>query len=269
MASACHWMMPDAAANACVKLPTGACAATRNQTAPSTRWTSVPDTAVTARDRCGAREQEEAAPAMQALHEWLDLAAGDPDALEPRERRLDGLRHALAPVPGERLAQARLRLERQELSALELADQVRDDVKVERAVFQDVGGGDLLHRGVAVHLLPEERLRLREHEEPLRRGVLEDERGLARHAGPDLGDLEGALGRAVGPRLDEAEGAADLADLEALVLATDEQLEFCGRGALAHRDSTSNPVASRPQRVASATWWVERLSRSMQTWTIA
>src|SRR5207245_10913032 len=51
MASACHWMMPDAAANACVKLPTGACAATRNQTAPSTRWTSVPDTAVTTRAR--------------------------------------------------------------------------------------------------------------------------------------------------------------------------------------------------------------------------
>src|SRR5207247_2409928 len=76
-------------------------------------------------------------------------------------------------------------------------------------------------------------------------------------------------GRAVGPRLDEAEGATDLADLEALVLAADEQLEFCGRGALAHRDSTSNPVASRPQRVASATWWVERLSRSMKTWTIA
>src|SRR5207247_2409927 len=66
-----------------------------------------------ARERCGAREQDEAAPAMQALHEWLNLAAGDPDALEPRERRLDGLRHALAPVPGERLAQARLRLERQ------------------------------------------------------------------------------------------------------------------------------------------------------------
>src|SRR2546422_4268479 len=96
-----------------------------------------------ARDRCGAREQDEAAPAMQALHEWLNLAAGDPEALEPRERRLDGLRHALAPVPGERLAQARLRLERQELSALELADQVRDDVEVELAVFQDVGGGDL------------------------------------------------------------------------------------------------------------------------------
>src|SRR2546430_9537080 len=97
---------------------------------------------------------------MQALHEGLNLAAGDPDALEPRERRLDDLRHALAPVPGERLAQARLRLERQELSALELADQVRDDVEVELAVFQDVGGGGLLERGVAVHLLPTEMLRL-------------------------------------------------------------------------------------------------------------
>src|SRR2546425_2430117 len=51
-----------------------------------------------ARDRCGAREQGEAAPAMQALHEWLDLAAGDPDALEPRDRRLAGPRPAPPPV---------------------------------------------------------------------------------------------------------------------------------------------------------------------------
>src|SRR2546426_12143375 len=62
-----------------------------------------------ARDRCGAREQDEAAPAMQALHEWLNLAARDPDALETRERRLDGLRHALAPVPGEQIGRASCR----------------------------------------------------------------------------------------------------------------------------------------------------------------
>src|SRR2546425_6829374 len=82
-------------------------------------------------------------------------------------------------------------------------------------------------------------------------------------------DLEGALGASLRARLDEPERAADLADLRALVVAADEELELRRRGALRHRDSTSRPVASRPQRVASATWWVDRLSRSMKTWTRA
>src|SRR5207249_8812951 len=52
-----------------------------------------------ARDDGGAGEQDEAAPAVEPLEDRLDPAAREVDALEAREGRLDGLRHALAPVP--------------------------------------------------------------------------------------------------------------------------------------------------------------------------
>jgi hypothetical protein len=44
-------MIPDAAANACVKLPVGAWAAMMKATAPRTRCTSAPVTAVMTRAR--------------------------------------------------------------------------------------------------------------------------------------------------------------------------------------------------------------------------
>src|SRR5262249_46966267 len=79
-------------------------------------------------------------------------------------------------------------------------------------------------------------------------------------------------------RLHEGGGAADLPDLEVLLtLAADQQLELrpAGRlargrsGGLAHRASRSRPVASRPQRVTSATRSPEARSRSMNTCTSA
>src|SRR6185369_1720891 len=118
------------------------------------------------------------------------------------------------------------------------------------------------------HLLPEKPLGLGQEQKVIGRRVLQDERVLAVHARRDLGQLERSLGQALRPRLDERGAAADLADFEAvaLVLAPDEQLQArtaWRSGTLAHRFSTSSPVASRPQRVTSATRSPDARSRSM------
>src|SRR3989441_3128392 len=63
-------------------------------------------------------------------------------------------------------------------------------------------------------------------------------------------DLEGALGASLRARLDEPERAAGLADLEALVVAADEELELRRRGALRHRDSRSEEHTSELQSLA-------------------
>src|SRR6185369_9034229 len=129
---------------------------------------------------------------------------------------------------------------------------------------------------------PQELLGLGQHQVAVGRGVLEDEVALAGHPGGALGELE-RLGRhALRPRLHERRRAADLADLEALVLlvAADEQLELGparrrgrrrgGGTQVAHaRESRSRPVASSPQRVTSATRSPEARSRSMKMSTRA
>src|SRR2546430_11597511 len=176
---------------------------------------------------------------------------------------------ALPIFAGERLPQARRRRHGQQLRALQLADQVRDDLEVELAVAQHVRRRDVLQRRLAVHLLPQELLVVGQEQEAVGRRVLEDEGALAVHLRGDLGQLERARGHARGPRLDEGNAAADLADFEPVaLLGSDEQLQARASrrrgGALAHRDSTSSPVASRPQRVTSATRSPEARRRSMK-----
>ena len=178
-----------------------------------------------------AREQEEAAPAVERLEERLDAATRDVDALEAEERGLDGPRDARPPVHREHLPKARARHQREELRALELPHEVRDDVEVELAVLEDVRGRDALERRVAVHLLPEELLAFGQEQEAVCLRVLQDEGPLAGHARLHLRDLEGRGGDPLGARLEEPERATDLADLEALVVAPDEELELRGHRA--------------------------------------
>jgi len=145
------------------------------------------------------REEQEAAVAIERGEQALDVAAGNVDALQRGEAQLDRLHHRLPAVAGQRLAQPRGRREREELGALQLAHQVRDDVEVEGAVTQDVGGGDLLQRRAAVHLLPQELLGLGEQQEAVGGGVLEDEAALTGHARGDLGQLVGLARHALRP----------------------------------------------------------------------
>ncbi len=223
-----------------------------------------------ARDDGRGREEGEPAVPVEALKERVDVGTRDPDALEAGQRHLDRLHDEMASIARQRLAQPRPRLERQELPPLELAEEARDDVEVELPVFQDVRRRDLLQRRGAVHLLPEELLVRGQQEESLRRRVLEDEPGRGGDRRAELGDLERLRVHAAGPRVEVAHHARDVTELEVLVaVATDEQLELRRGRPLHHRASTSRPVASRPQRVASATCWVDRRSRSMKTWTIA
>jgi hypothetical protein len=84
----------------------------------------------------------------------------DPDALEAGQHELDRLDDGAAAVARQHRSQARAWLERQELRALQLAQEARDDLEVELAILQDVGGRDLLQGGGAVHLVPQEALRL-------------------------------------------------------------------------------------------------------------
>src|SRR5262249_4758217 len=79
----------------------------------------------------------------------------------------------------------------------------------------------------------------------------------------------GVLGDAGGAHLHPGRRARDLLDLEALVGVTDEQLDLGPPGdrRVAHRDSTSSPVASSPHLVISATSSPEVRSRSMNTCT--
>src|SRR5439155_25875858 len=86
----------------------------------------------------------------------------------------------------------------------------------------------------------------------------------------DLVYLEGAGVVAARTLVDLPDQARDLAKLEVLLaVAANQQLELRRRRAVGHRASTSRPVASSPQRVASATCNVERRRRSMKTCTIA
>ena len=216
-------------------------------------------------------EQEEPAPAVEALEEPVHVEARDPDALEAGQRQLERPRDAPATMARQRLAQAGPRLQRQELRVLELVDEVRNDVEVELAVLQHVRGRHLLERRGAVHLVPQEALRRGEQQVAVRRPVFQDEvRPTGHDPRADLGDLEGAGVDAARTRVDVPDQARDLAKLEVLfAVAANQQLELRRRRAVGHRASTSRPVASSPQRVASATCNVERRRRSMKTCTIA
>ena len=97
-----------------------------------------------ARDRGDRREDEEPAVVIERLEEPLDVVARDPDALEAGQRELERPHDDPASVARQRRPEPRPRLERQELRALELAQQARDDLEVELAVLQDVRGRDLL-----------------------------------------------------------------------------------------------------------------------------
>src|SRR5262249_57318097 len=126
-------------------------------------------------------------------------------------------------------------------------------------------GRNLLQGGGAVHLVPEEALLLGEQKEPIRRLVLQDEARRQGQPRAELRDLVRALVDPARPRVEIADDTRDLTELEvALVVAPDEQLELRGRRPLHHRASTSRPVASRPQRVPSATCLGERRTRSIR-----
>src|SRR5262249_3669755 len=73
------------------------------------------------------------------------------------------------------------------------------------AVLQHVRGGDLLQRGGAVHLVPEEALLRGEQEESIRRLALENEAGRHRQPRAELGDL-------VRFRVDPARARVEIAD---------------------------------------------------------
>ena len=172
------------------------------------------------------REQEEAPVAVQALEEPVRPAAGDGEELERVERPLDGPRGRVEAVPGQHGPEPGDRAHGQEVRAQELHDQGRDDREVEGAVAEEVRGGDLLERGLPVHLLPEELLGL---------GDLDDLLGVAVLQGIRDGALAGVgqprhlplrVGDAMGPALEVGDGAGDLPDLEAVaVRLADEELE--------------------------------------------
>src|SRR3989449_10389874 len=107
-----------------------------------------------------------------------------------------------------------------------------------------------------------------EHQEAIGAGVLEDEVLLPADPGGDLRELPSVLRHPGRPQLEPGRRAADLPHLEALrVIATDEQLDLRPprRRSARHRDSTSSPVASGPQRATPATRFPEARSRSMKT----
>src|SRR5437870_3227397 len=83
-------------------------------------------------------EDEEPTVSVERLEERLDVVARDPDALETRQRELDRLHDHPASVARQRRPESRRRLERQELRALELVQEARDDLEVELAVLQDI-----------------------------------------------------------------------------------------------------------------------------------
>src|SRR5919198_6118155 len=112
------------------------------------------------------------------------------------------------------------------MSASQLRDQRRDDIEVEGTIAQDVGGPDVLERGMAVHLIPEEALRLGEEEVVLGPLVLEHEgRGPAEARGKSC-ELAIHGGNPLRPALKIGRRARDLSGLEAVaILAADQKLD--------------------------------------------
>ena len=97
----------------------------------------------------------------------------DGQALERVERAFHRPGRRVAPVAGQHRAQARDRPHGQQVGPQQLDDQGRDDLEVEGAVVQQVGGRDLLERGAAVHLPPQELLGLGDLDDLLGAAVLE------------------------------------------------------------------------------------------------
>src|SRR5262249_40210607 len=131
-----------------------------------------------AEDRRDRREEQSPAPPIGNAKERLHAAARDVDALERGQRRLGGAEQAPLAIAGQRVPQSRGGREREQLGALQLLDEPGNQLEVELAVVENVGGRDVLNRGAPVHLVPQEALGLREHQEALGLRVLEDEAAL-------------------------------------------------------------------------------------------
>ena len=171
-------------------------------------------------------EEQEGPVVVDALEEGVSPTARHGELLEGLERRLGRPHRRVAPVSRQHLPQAGGRAHRQEPSAAELGDEARDDVEVEGAVAQHVGGPHLLERGPPVHLVPEELLRLRELDVALGLPVLQHIGGGLAHPGAELGELALLERDALGAVLEVGEPALDLLDPELLApLGADEELD--------------------------------------------
>ena len=181
-----------------------------------------------------------------AREDLVRPAAGDGQPLQGVERPLHGAGGRVAAVAGQHGPEPRDRAHGQEVGPQELHDQGRDDLEVERAVAQEVRGGDLLQRGPPVHLLPEE---------PLGLGDLDDLLGAAVLAGRTVTtpcvrvgqarQLPVPVGDPLGPAVEVRDRARDLADLEAVAVRPDAPAAPGGRASAGPSPSCSRGLAPR------------------------